>query len=716
MISKRFVKPTKIFDNSVTNSSRNKNKQKTASKKNDMFSNAMNDMDDLDEKSDSGNCNEIMENGDKNRDGVGLKEFTQENQVEKRQEDTMKEDVRVEECLDDESGKSESKMVTKDMKIINNKLAFTPTVINEEGSEIVIFDEALVEKGSAQWKLTVCGHFVGYEMNVHELRSEEEAWSTEGISVLTSSLRKPLIMDNMTARRCQFREERLDFARVLVEFDVVKGCKEKIEIQYKDRNNNMKGSKQEKSEEELERDAKKEEDTNRQRMEENKRRINYVNGMENRRFIDRKQNKEGGFYNISVNTNEAKGSKGDVWKKKERNKERYNRHKNKGQEYNERSQNEEVVKNDNKYDALNVLEDDNSELEILKGRMIVDTFMNKKIQLNEINRLKEEEEMNRDIEDVLEVNPGIAKKLNIEEVRGIKRRSLWNELRRIKSITTGCPWILMGDCNVTLKVEEHSAGGSRINGDMQDFVDCGNDIEVEDVNYPGLLFTWIKSHPKPETSIIKKLDRVMVNAKFLRRYGGSHARFHPFLISDHSPVVMHIPNSLEGNKKSFGFSNFIADKQDLEKWEFVSTCEEIGGGFEESSSGAVNDEEKLLAQKAKVKWLSEGDKNTKYFHNVVKSRMNLNRIMRIFDEQGNWFEGDKVPDQFVKHFENFLSNNGKTDQIDSDGLFSKKLTKSKAEFMARDAFDAEVKEAIFRIEDDKAPGHDGFIATFFKKS
>ncbi|GKA03734.1 hypothetical protein Tco_0676515 [Tanacetum coccineum] len=77
-----------------------------------------------------------------------------------------------------------------------------------------------------------------------------EAWRTDGISALASILGKPLIMDNMTARRCQFGEERMDFARVLVEFDVVKAFKEKIEVQYRDMNNNKKGSK-ERSEEEI---------------------------------------------------------------------------------------------------------------------------------------------------------------------------------------------------------------------------------------------------------------------------------------------------------------------------------------------------------------------------------------------------------------------------------------------------------------------------------
>lgn len=47
----------------------------------------------------------------------------------------------------------------------------------------------------------------------------------------------------MTAKRCQFGEGKIDFARVLVEFEVSKGFKDKVEIQYRDKNNHKKGTK-----------------------------------------------------------------------------------------------------------------------------------------------------------------------------------------------------------------------------------------------------------------------------------------------------------------------------------------------------------------------------------------------------------------------------------------------------------------------------------------
>ena len=38
-------------------------------------------------------------------------------------------------------------------------------------------------------------------------------------------------------------------------------------------------------------------------------------------------------------------------------------------------------------------------------------------------------------------------------------------------------------------------------------------------------------------------------------------------------------------------------------------------------NSALQDEEKLLCQKAKVDWLKEGDRNSAYFHKVSKERL-----------------------------------------------------------------------------------------------
>ncbi|GJY24271.1 RNA-directed DNA polymerase, eukaryota, reverse transcriptase zinc-binding domain protein [Tanacetum coccineum] len=65
-----------------------------------------------------------------------------------------------------------------------------------------------------------------------------KAWSVKGISALPSSIGKPVIMDEITTKMCITGVGRIGFARVLVEIDAEKGIKDKIEIMYKSKNIN----------------------------------------------------------------------------------------------------------------------------------------------------------------------------------------------------------------------------------------------------------------------------------------------------------------------------------------------------------------------------------------------------------------------------------------------------------------------------------------------
>ncbi|GJW76252.1 RNA-directed DNA polymerase, eukaryota, reverse transcriptase zinc-binding domain protein [Tanacetum coccineum] len=147
--------------------------------------------------------------------------------------------------------------------------------------------------------------------------------------------------------------------------------------------------------------------------------------------------------------------------------------------------------------------------------------------------------------------------------KGMDRRILWNDLQIAKCSTVGYPWVIIGDFNVTLNVEEHSAGRSTISNDMQDFIDCVNNIGVEDLCMSGMFYTWIKSPFNPNTSILKKLDRVMANDELTTKYNNAHVVFHLFIVSDHSPAVLIFPNAMTKRKKSFKFANFITDKKDF---------------------------------------------------------------------------------------------------------------------------------------------------------
>ncbi|GKD15510.1 RNA-directed DNA polymerase, eukaryota, reverse transcriptase zinc-binding domain protein, partial [Tanacetum coccineum] len=146
---------------------------------------------------------------------------------------------------------------------------------------------------------------------------------------------------------------------------------------------------------------------------------------------------------------------------------------------------------------------------------------------------------------------------------GSERKELWKDIQRAKKISYGWPWLLTGDFNVTLKNEEHSNGGSKVTNDMQDFIDCTNEAEVEDLCGCGIFYTWIKSPLNPQNSVLKKLDRAMVNEELLNHFPDANAIFLPYMVSDHSPVVVRFPYSFDKKKKAFRFANFITERDNF---------------------------------------------------------------------------------------------------------------------------------------------------------
>ncbi|GJV35562.1 RNA-directed DNA polymerase, eukaryota, reverse transcriptase zinc-binding domain protein [Tanacetum coccineum] len=226
----------------------------------------------------------------------------------------------------------------------------------------------------------------------------------------------------------------------------------------------------------------------------------------------------------------------------------------------------------------------------------------------------------------------------------VERRSLWNNLSMHKSIVNHRAWVLMGDFNVTLKPEEHSNGASNMTIDMNEFKDVVNNVEVEDLCSTRFQFTWTKSLKNTMCSTLKKLDRIMVNDGFMQQFEKADGVFLPYLISDHSPAIMTIPKGIIKKKKSFRFANYvIKDLRGCQMYKVVQRLKILkkplnqlnwqnGNLFEKANAlkeklkdadpfdlinrqNAVNlvgeykkvveDELKLLHQKAKVKWLKE---------------------------------------------------------------------------------------------------------------
>ncbi|KAJ9536543.1 hypothetical protein OSB04_un000295 [Centaurea solstitialis] len=130
---------------------------------------------------------------------------------------------------------------------------------------------------------------------------------------------------------------------------------------------------------------------------------------------------------------------------------------------------------------------------------------------------------------------------------------------------------------------------------------------------------------------------------------------------------------------------------------------------------ARHDEEVAIMQRAKVKWLKDGDANTKYFHMVVKEKRNAQQIHSVRKVDGMFVYDDDVPGAFVDNLKALLGTRDDTINPDMPNqFFVNTLSLAESLDMIRPISDADIRHAMFSIGNDKAPGSDGFSATFFK--
>lgn len=126
-----------------------------------------------------------------------------------------------------------------------------------------------------------------------------------------------------------------------------------------------------------------------------------------------------------------------------------------------------------------------------------------------------------------------------------------------------------------------------------------------------------------------------------------------------------------------------------------------------------------LRQKSEIRWLKEGDSNTRYFHSVVKHRTSHNRIDFLKNGDGE-LEVDKrkIAAMISDFYKDLLGSSADTlVGIDIQAMRNcPQLSHAQAIGLIQPISQDEVVAALHAIDDTKSPELDGFSSLFFKKS
>ncbi|XP_049385889.1 uncharacterized protein LOC125850006 [Solanum stenotomum] len=137
-----------------------------------------------------------------------------------------------------------------------------------------------------------------------------------------------------------------------------------------------------------------------------------------------------------------------------------------------------------------------------------------------------------------------------------ERLRLWDEIYSL-SYNFSLPWIMGGDFNVIMGVEEKIGGLP-----VEDFAFCINSCDLSDVKFSGSPFTWWNGRVNGDC-IFKRLDRVVVNQKFSDLYGDTNLQHLTRTGSNHAPLYLSCGNSNQKIVKPFKFLKFWTESEDF---------------------------------------------------------------------------------------------------------------------------------------------------------
>ncbi|KAL2921921.1 hypothetical protein RDABS01_013412 [Bienertia sinuspersici] len=111
-----------------------------------------------------------------------------------------------------------------------------------------------------------------------------------------------------------------------------------------------------------------------------------------------------------------------------------------------------------------------------------------------------------------------------------------------------------------------------------------------------------------------------------------------------------------------------------------------------------------------------GESNSKIFYNSLKARSSRNTINRIMDNKGKWLEDmNNITEAFTEFYKTLLSGGESRTQVNPEVVqLGARLTDQHKELLSCKFTDKEIKQAMFSIPSNKAPGLDGYNSQFFK--
>ncbi|KAL5794249.1 hypothetical protein ACOSP7_002843 [Xanthoceras sorbifolium] len=333
------------------------------------------------------------------------------------------------------------------------------------------------------------------------------------------------------------------------------------------------------------------------------------------------------------------------------------------------------------------------------------------------------------------------------------------------------PWLIGGDFNEILRLDEKEGGAARPPFLINNFHEVLDSCDLGDLGCSGNRFTWCNGR-KGVGFVKERLDRFVGNLAWRLLFPIFMVSHLEFWGSDHCPILIEF-DVCEHRRHRFHFEecwtvypecekivqqnwgscssakslaavsaqicncaevlqvwnrtnfhhlkNKIAEKRHI----LQSVSSDLSGSswqtiqvVEKELDVLLSKEELYWRQRSRNNWLKGGDRNTRFFHQAASSRRRRNFIHGLRDSSRQWVSSRSGIIGIIQGYYRslFTSATGRPESVNEILSSVRNRVSISMNRLLDASFTAqEVRTAVFQLPPSKAPGKDGMSACFFQK-